>query len=101
MGKCPCPNDTHVDSASCHPHGKADRVREHSHNYIEPACLKGDSKVTVRAGDVHKAMGLRDSMPALATALGANKFQPHAGVQLVKREGPHVGANLRLTFEIL
>lgn len=70
-------------------------------NYIQPAREHGDAEITIRAGDVHKAMSLKDAMPAVASALGANKFQEFAKVQLVKREGPHNGANLFLTFRII
>jgi hypothetical protein len=45
-------------------------------------------------------MNLKDAMPAVASALGANKFQEFAKVKLVKREGPQNGANLLLTYEL-
>jgi 5-methylcytosine-specific restriction protein B len=80
--------------------GLADEIREYVLvNYIEPARRRGESTVTVRAGDVHQAMGLKDRMPAVAGAIGAAKFQSYANVRLIRREGPHQGANLFLTFE--
>lgn len=81
--------------------GLADEIREYVLvNYVEPARRQGESTVTVRAGDVHKAMGLKDRMPSVASALGATKFEQYANVQLIRREGPHQGANLHLTFEV-
>jgi len=81
--------------------GLADEIREYVLvNYIEPARRRGESTVTVRAGDVHKAMGSKDRMPAVAGALGATKFEQYANVRLIRREGPHQGANLHLTFEV-
>ena len=68
--------------------------------YIKPARRRGESTVTVAAGDIHKAMGLKNRMPAVAGALGATKFEQYAGARLIRREGPHQGANLRLTFEL-
>jgi len=70
-------------------------------NYIKPASTRGDNRITVRAGDVHREMGLQSAMPAVASALGADKFQEYAHVRLVARDGPHNGANLRLTYELL
>lgn len=55
--------------------GLADEIREYVLvNYIEPARRWGESTVTVRAGDVHKAMGSKDRMPAVAGALGATSL---------------------------
>ena len=80
---------------------RADLIRQFVlKSYIEPARARGDTEVTVRAGDVHKAMQLHDAMPAVASALGANKFQEFAKVKLVKREGPQNGANLLLTYKL-
>ena len=82
--------------------GLADKIREYVLNeYIKPARRRGESTVTVRAGDVHKAMGLVNRMPAVGGALGAAKFENYANVRRIKSEGPHQGANLRLTFRLL
>jgi hypothetical protein len=70
-------------------------------NCIEPARARGDGFISIRTGDVHKAMKLKNKMPAVCAALKARKFEPFAGVQLVKAEGPHQGSNLYLTFRIL
>ncbi|CAG0927814.1 hypothetical protein TFLX_00642 [Thermoflexales bacterium] len=80
---------------------RADSIRQFVlSNYIQPARVRGDTEVTVRAGDVHKAMNLKDAMPAVASALGANKFQEFAKVKLIKREGPQNGANLLLAYKL-
>jgi 5-methylcytosine-specific restriction protein B len=79
----------------------ADEIRKYVlTKYIEPARRHGEQTVTVRAGDVHKGMGLTNRMPAVAGALGAEKFEEYANVRLIRREGPHQGANLCLTFEL-
>jgi hypothetical protein len=69
--------------------------------YIEPARTKGVKEVQVRVGDVNDAMGLHSKQPAIAGALGADKFQSLAGVRLTDRKGPHQGANLVFTFGLL
>jgi 5-methylcytosine-specific restriction protein B len=74
----------------------ADEIREHVRNeLISPARRSGRSQITIRAGDVHRAMGLQNRMPAVCGALDAAKFYDEAGVTLVTRSGPHQGANAR------
>jgi 5-methylcytosine-specific restriction protein B len=69
--------------------------------YIEPARAKGLKIVKVRVGDVNAAMGLDSRQPAIAGALGALKFLSLAKVKLIDRKGPHQGANLVFTFELV
>ncbi|RLE49287.1 MAG: hypothetical protein DRJ31_05425 [Candidatus Methanomethylicota archaeon] len=52
--------------------------------YIKPAFDKGEAFVTIRAGDVHKEMGLRNRIPAVCTALGANKAMEYFSERLRK-----------------
>jgi len=70
-------------------------------NVIEPARQRGEQSVTVRTGDIHKAMGLSSRMPAVCSALGSSIFETVANVIQVRREGPPQGANVYLTFQIL
>jgi len=80
----------------------ADRIRQFVlETYIEPARLRGDKTIKIRAGDVNDSMGLTSRQPAVAGALGAVKFQDFARLRLLSREGPHQGANLVFTFELL
>jgi hypothetical protein len=80
----------------------ADRIRAFvSREYIVPAREKKCSKVTIRAGDVHEAMGLSGRMPAVCSAIGSRKFQEMGRLKLVDREGPKEGSNVFFTFEIL
>ena len=80
----------------------ADSIREYvEEEYIEPARARGERTFTVRTGDVADAMGLQKRLPAVCTALGANKFEDDCGVKRTACEGPLNGANLRLTFRIL
>lgn len=81
---------------------QADRIRTFVRaNCIEPARAGGERFITIRTGDVHKAMGFKNKMPAVCSALKAGKFETLAGVRLVKAEGPLQGSNLYLTFRIL
>jgi hypothetical protein len=55
---------------------------------------EGKTAITIRAGDVHRAMGLPNAMPAVCSALGSHKFASMAGVTLLRTEGPAAGANV-------
>lgn len=80
----------------------SDQIREFvNRKYIEAARIAGQETVTVRAGDVHSEMGLRNQMPHVCSAIGANKFQTQHRVRLLRSEGPHNGANKQFTFQIL
>ena len=71
----------------------ADRIRAYVIEcLIAPARTDGQTTLTVRAGTVHKALGLRDRMPAVCSALDAAKFYEAAGVTLIRRAGPPQGA---------
>lgn len=78
----------------------ADRIRQHVlDEIIEPARHLGQATVTVRVGDVHSAMGLESRMPAVCSALDANKFLDFARVTLVRRIGPPQGSSAEWVFE--
>ena len=80
---------------------QADRIREFAFNeYIAPARQAGEDTVTIRAGDIHKAMALTHAMPAVCGAIGALKFQHRYDVELISRLGPGNGANAQFTFRV-
>jgi 5-methylcytosine-specific restriction protein B len=80
---------------------QADSIREYAYqHYVLPARTRGQRTVVIRSGDVHSEMGLRSAMPAVCSALGANKFEERYRVRKLKAEGPAVGANLYLTFQV-
>jgi 5-methylcytosine-specific restriction protein B len=68
--------------------------------YIEPACARGDKTVSVRAGDVHREMGLSNAMPNVCSALGSDKFSTDAAVTQIAREGPANSSTTTFTFAI-
>lgn len=77
----------------------ADRIRDFTlRTFIRPELKANKSQVTIRAGDVHSAMRLRDRMPAVCSALESRKFQEMCGLELTNKRGPHRGANVFLTF---
>ncbi len=68
--------------------------------WLEPARRRGEERLTVRAGDAHKAMGLSNSYPAVCSVLGSNKFAAGARVLPIARDGPANGANAYFTFDL-
>jgi 5-methylcytosine-specific restriction protein B len=56
--------------------------------YIEPARQRGDAEVSIRAGDLHDALGLDLAHANVCQALGGAKFQAMAGVPAPRIEGP-------------
>ena len=86
----------------CLPIGsQADRIRSFAiEQWVTPARARGQFEVTIRAGDVHRDMGLSNALPAICSALGGNKFADLAGVALRQRVGPANGANVFFHFDL-
>jgi excisionase family DNA binding protein len=80
---------------------QADLIREYCKiNYLEPARARGEKIVKIRCGDVARAMGLSQRLPAVVAAIGANKFERLFNVVKRGEEGPGNGANKVFTFEV-
>lgn len=70
----------------------AETVRQYvSRHYIEPARDRGDTKVTVSVGEVHKALGLKNRVPLVCTALRSRKFLDENRLELREDQGPPSG----------
>lgn len=81
---------------------QADQIREAALAiYVQPARLAGHQEITIRAGDLHREMGLSNSMPAVCGALRSRKFEELAGLRRVEVTGPAQGANVYFRFETL
>jgi len=80
----------------------ADDVREHCRmHYVAPARTRGESTITIRAGDVHSALGYKNRMPLVCSAIGATTFENSCQVKRTGIEGPLNGANATFTFRLL
>jgi 5-methylcytosine-specific restriction protein B len=81
---------------------QADEIRQYVlDHYLKPARMDGEKSVQVRAGDVHKSLGLADRLPAVCSALGTIKFQEMACVELENRNGPSVSTTTTFIYRIL
>jgi len=80
----------------------ADDVRNYCiNNYISPARKNGKNVVSIRAGDVHKAMLYKNRMPLVCSSIGAITFEETANIKRISVEGPINGANTVYKFEII
>ena len=80
----------------------ADRIRQHVRlRIVDPARQTGVEKVTIRAGDVVRELGVKDRSPAVCSALASKKFLDQAGLRLLERHGPHESTTTEFCYEIL
>lgn len=80
---------------------QADRIRQFIlERHVNPARSRGGDQVTVRAGDVHREMGLTSAMPAVCSAIGSSKFADLAHVTMTGRSGPKNGSTVVFTFAL-
>jgi hypothetical protein len=70
-------------------------------NLIEPARNRGTKEITIRAGDIHSALGLKDRMPMVCSAL-ETKLDYMADVKVINIEAPPSGrgANYYITYQL-
>lgn len=69
-------------------------------HYIQPARVAGKNEISIRAGDVHEAMGYKNRMPLVCSAIGATVFSETNNVRRVGVEGPLNGANTVFRFQL-
>ena len=75
-------------------------VRDH---YVRPAKRAGRSTFRVVAGEVHRALGLKNRVPLVCNALSSRKFLEENSLRLLDRTGPPSGQSttVALTYEVL
>lgn len=83
---------------------RADAIRAYVRvHYIAPARRRGERTITVVAGDVHGALGLRNCVPSVCSALRSRSLLSSDRLRIVRDEGPPSGMGTRvtITYEIL
>lgn len=79
----------------------ADKIRQYClEHYVNLARARGDYTVTIRAGDVAKAVTSGTNLPAVCGALGSNRFEADARVRRLAVDGPLHGANTLFVFRV-
>ena len=76
-----------------------DRVRNFAtQQYIEPAKKRGESRVRITAGDVHRALRLHNRIPLVCSALRSGEFLRRNHLRLESQEGPPSMMSTTVTF---
>jgi hypothetical protein len=77
----------------------ADRIRDFAlEQYVRPVIATGAGEIVIHAGEVHSKMQLVGRMPAVCAALGSKQFREKNGLDLVRRDGPPLGASTTFHF---
>ena len=69
-------------------------IRSH---YLEPARKRRESLVTIRAGDIHRELGLRNRVPNVCQVMESKLLEKEAGVRVSSKQGPPSGRGTTLT----
>lgn len=79
---------------------QADQIRDYARvNYVRPARGRGESRFTIRAGDVVRDMELIGGRtPAVCSALRTHQFLDANALRLVSRTGPDSGQSTTVIY---
>ena len=66
--------------------------------YIEPARRKGQKRVRIVAGDVHRALNMQNRVPNVCTALTSKILLRENHLVIEEKEGPPSGLGTRMTY---
>jgi hypothetical protein len=69
-------------------------IRTH---YFEPARKRHETLVTLRAGDIHRELGLRNRVPNVCQVMESKLLEKEAGVKVSSKQGPPSGRGTTLT----
>jgi len=76
----------------------AKSIREYIRvQYIDPARLRRETLVTLRAGDIHRELGLRNRVPNVCQVMESKLLEKEAGVKVSSKQGPPSGRGTTLT----
>jgi hypothetical protein len=80
----------------------ADRIRDHVIEvYLRPARESAQPTFRVRAGDVHRELGLNNQVPAVCGAIGAEKSLEIFSASQARRTGPCPSTTTEWIFELM
>lgn len=80
---------------------QADRIRTFIvRNFVVPAQAAGRATLSLRAGDVHRMMGLSNMPRAVCSVLRGARLHREASLTLTGQEGPEDGMNVWFHFDL-
>jgi len=78
---------------------QAEQIRDHLLRcYIAPARRKGQTFITITAGDVHKELGLRNRVPSICQVMESRLLEREGGVKVSSKQGPPSGRGTTFTI---
>ena len=81
---------------------QADRIRRYAlAHHVDPERSAGRAELTIRAGDVCRAMGLHGRVPNICSALGSRAFLDMAGLRLLDRTGPRQSTTTTFRYALV
>jgi hypothetical protein len=85
-------------------HSDSDLVRQYARDtYLRPARRRGEKRVSIHVGTVHKVLALNNRVPLVCAALKSKKFLAENALSLISKTGPPSGQSTTVifTYEIL
>ena len=80
---------------------QAERIRRFVlAHHIEPTKAAGKAELTIRAGEVSRAMGLHGRVPNICSVLGSTVFLEMAGLRLLDRSGPRQSTTTTFRYAV-
>lgn len=74
-------------------------IRDHLRKkYFEPARRRHESLVTVRAGDIHRELGLQNRVPNVCQVMESRLLEKEANVKVSSKQGPPSGRGTTVTI---
>jgi len=68
-------------------------------NYVDPARLRGQATIEIKAGDIHSGLRWSRRVPLVCSALSSQKFQSAVGVKLLgTKDAPPSGLSTRTIY---
>jgi len=75
------------------------QIRDHLlRKYVQSARRRKQATVEVCAGDVHRELGLYNSVPSVCQALRSKKFEQQSNARLLEFSSPPSGLSTTTTF---
>jgi hypothetical protein len=66
--------------------------------YLDPARRRGETLVTITAGEIHKELGLRNRVPSVCQVMESRILEREAGVKVSSKQGPPSGRGTTFTI---
>jgi len=77
----------------------AQQIRSYvAETYIAPARRRGEKRVRIVAGDVHRGLRLKNLVPNVCQVLDSRKFRDENQVEVEEKSGPPSGMGTRMTY---